>query len=154
MATTAMRAGRSVLNKVTGSADYQLGKSVGDAAIDRAVDEVTTDVDHDERFTVVDDTGHVVEETTPEAFAEQGLSAASIMRTVRVIGGAMIGIAVLVVVLDEIFTINSISNSTGPFSGVIDSLEGTGVAALSLLVIGLLVAAANRVMGFFGGGGF
>jgi hypothetical protein len=53
-----------------------------------------------------------------------------------------------------VFSINSISNSSGPFSGVIDSLESTGVAALSLLVIGLLVAAANRVMGFFGGGGF
>jgi hypothetical protein len=35
-----------------------------------------------------------------------------------------------------------------------DSLESTGGAALGLIVIGLLVLAANRVMGFFGGGGF
>ena len=82
-----------------------------------------------------------------------GLSQAKIMGVVRVIGGAMIGIAVLVVVLNEIFSIDSIANSTGEFAGVIDSLESTGVAALSLLVVGLLVAAANRVMGFFGGGG-
>jgi len=154
MATTAMRAGRSVLNKVTGSADYQLGKSVGDAAIDRAVDEVTADVDHDERFTVVDEKGNYIETTSAEEYNERGLSAAGIMRTVRIVGGAMIGIAVLTVVLDEVFSINSISNSSGPFSGVTDSLQSTGVAALSLLVIGLLVAAANRVMGFFGGGGF
>jgi hypothetical protein len=77
-----------------------------------------------------------------------------LMDVVRVIGGAMIGIAVLVVVLNEVFGLSSISNSTGPFSDVIASLETTGGAALGLLVIGLLVVGANRVMGFFGGGGF
>ena len=76
------------------------------------------------------------------------------MGVVRVIGGAMIGIAVLVVVLTEIFQLEVISNTEGPFTSVIDSLESTGAAALGLLVIGLLVLAANRVMGFFGGGGF
>lgn len=76
------------------------------------------------------------------------------MQTVRVIGGAMIGIAILVVVLNEVFSLDSINNSTGSFSGVIDSLESTGGAALGLLVIGLLVLGANRVMNFFGGGGF
>lgn len=76
------------------------------------------------------------------------------MGVVRVIGGAMIGIAVLVVVLTEIFQLEVIDETTGPFSSVIDSLESTGAAALGLLVIGLLVLAANRVMGFFGGGGF
>lgn len=76
------------------------------------------------------------------------------MQTVRVIGGAAIGLAVLVVVLNQVFTLDSISSGSGPFQGVIDSLESTGAAALSLLVIGLLVLAANRVMGFFGSGGF
>lgn len=154
MALQAMQTGRDALHAVTGHQAFKTGKSLGDAAIDRAVDTVTADTDADDRFTVLDEKGHVVEETTPDEFNKRGLSAAGIMRTVRVIGGAMIGLAVLVVVLDQVFTINSISSSSGPFSGVIDSLEGTGVAALSLLVIGLLVAAANRVMGFFGGGGF
>ena len=81
-------------------------------------------------------------------------SQAGIMGVVRVIGGAMIGIAVLVVVLTEIFQLEVINNTEGPFTSVIDSLESTGAAALGLLVIGLLVLAANRVMGFFGGGGF
>src|SRR6056297_3164518 len=111
MASTAMTAARGVAQHVTSSADYQLGKSLGDRVIDRAVDEATPDVDADNRFTVVDEKGNVVEETSPEAFAEQGLSAASIMRTVRIVGGAMIGIAVLTVVLDEVFSINSISNT-------------------------------------------
>ena len=155
MASTAMRPS-GVVESITSHDDFAAGRELGDASIDAAVDRVRDEISPtaDERFKVVDNKGHIVETTTRERFAEQGLASASIMGTVRVIGGAMIGLAVLVVVLDEIFTINSIANSSGPFSGVIDSLEGTGVAALSLLVIGLLVAAANRVMGFFGGGGF
>ena len=83
-----------------------------------------------------------------------GRSQAEIMGVVRVLGGAMIGIAVLVVVLNEVFSLDAINDSNGSFTGVIDSLKSTGGAALGLLVIGLLVLAANRVMGFFGGGGF
>ena len=79
---------------------------------------------------------------------------AQMMDVVRVIGGSMIGIAILVVVLNEVFSLDQIANSSGAFSGVIDSLKSTGGAALGLLVIGLLVVGANRVMGFFGGGGF
>lgn len=83
-----------------------------------------------------------------------GFAQASIMQTVRAMGGALIGIAVLVVVLNEVFSLDAINNSTGSFSGVIDSLQSTGAAALGLLVVGLLILAANRVMGFFGGGSF
>lgn len=85
---------------------------------------------------------------------EDEWSEASIMQQVRLIAGAMIGISVLVIVLNEVFSLNQISNSSGPFSGVIDSLESTGGAALGLLVVGLLIVAANAVMGFFGRGGF
>jgi len=84
---------------------------------------------------------------------EQNSAKANIMQVVRLIGGALIGIAVLTVVLSEVFQLDAIANGSGPFSGITDSLESTGVAALSLLVVGLLVVAANRVMGFFGGGG-
>jgi len=92
------------------------------------------------------------------AQSRTGMSHAQIMGTVRVIGGAMIGIAVLVLVLTEVFSLDQFSTTNGsydgPFGTVLDSLTSTGPAALGLLVIGLLVAAANRVMGFFGGGGF
>ena len=86
-----------------------------------------------------------------------GMSNAQIMGTVRLIGGAMIGIAVLALVLTEIFQLEQFStdadgNYDGPFGNVLDALTSTGPAALGLLVIGLLVAAASRVMGFFGGG--
>ena len=86
-----------------------------------------------------------------------GMSNAHIMGTVRLIGGAMIGIAVLALVLTEIFALEQFStdadgNYDGPFGNVLDALTSTGPAALGLLVIGLLVAAASRVMGFFGGG--
>ena len=83
-----------------------------------------------------------------------GQSNAHIMGAVRMIGGAMIGIAILALVLTEVFTLDAMDVDEGPFAGVMDSLESTGAAALGLLVIGLLVLAANRVMGFFGGGGF
>jgi len=82
-----------------------------------------------------------------------GFSKANIMRTVQTVGAAMIGISVLVVVLNEVFSLDAINNSSGPFAGVIDQLTGIGGAALGLLVIGILVLGANRVMGFFGGGG-
>jgi len=74
------------------------------------------------------------------------------MRTVQMIGGAVIGIAIVTIVVNEVLTTSAVSNSSGPFGGVISSLETTGVAAMSLLVVGLLVAAASKLMSFFGGG--
>ena len=74
-----------------------------------------------------------------------------IMQEVRLIGGAIITIAVIVLVLNEVLSVNAIANTTGPFSGVIDTLESTGGSALTLLVIGLLVVAAMAIMRFFNG---
>jgi len=88
-----------------------------------------------------------------ELESRTGFSQAMIMRTVRTLGGALIGISVLVVVLNEVFALDAIANSSGQFGGVIDQLTSIGGASLGLLVIGILVLAANRVMGFFGGGG-
>jgi uncharacterized membrane protein len=79
---------------------------------------------------------------------------ADLMQTVRLLGGAMIGLAIITAVLTEVFTLSALDISSGPFSGIIGSIESTGAAALGLLVIGLLVIAANAVMQFFGGTGF
>ena len=103
--------------------------------------------------------GRVGADAVNELQNRTGMSHAAIMGAVRVIGGAMIGIAVLALVLTEVFALDQFStdsdgNYEGPFGGVLDSLTSTGPAALGLLVIGLLVLAANRVMGFFGSGGF
>lgn len=94
-------------------------------------------------------------EKSGNAFYDKGHefgSEMSIMGAVRMIGGGIIGLAVIVVVLNDVMSLASVENSSGPFSDVITSLEETGGAALGLLVIGFLVAAASRVMGFFGGG--
>jgi len=143
----------SAADAITSHEAYQAGKALGGASIDKGVDALTASPATDTEFQVIDEKGHVIETTTAEEFAADGLSQASIMQTVRLLGGALIGISVLVVVLNEVFSLDTIANGTGPFSGITDSLQSTGVAAMSLLVVGLLVVAANRVMGFFGGRG-
>lgn len=72
-------------------------------------------------------------------------------RTVRLIGGAMVTILLIAVVLNEVFA--AVDVGSGPFSEIGNDLETTGVAAVSLLVVGLIVVAANRLMNIFGGGG-
>jgi len=89
------------------------------------------------------------DEVTEESTEEQTLP---VMQAVRMIGGAVVGIAVIVLVVNEVLTIGAVSNSTGPFAGVIDSLETTGVPAITLLVVGLVVVAAQQIMSYMGGG--
>lgn len=89
------------------------------------------------------------DERTPDAVPEPVRM--GIVRTVRMIGGAMITILLLTVVLNEVF--GAVNVGSGPFSGIADDLQTTGVTAMGLLVIGLLVVGANRLMGIFGSGG-
>jgi len=57
----------------------------------------------DDRYVVVDENGHVIETTTAEEWAAgEELSQASIMGAVRIIGGAMIGLAALAFLLTSI----------------------------------------------------
>jgi hypothetical protein len=72
------------------------------------------------------------------------------VRTARLIGGAMVTILLIAVVLNEVF--QAVSVGDGPFSEIGNDLETTGVAAVSLLVVGLIVVAANRLMNIFGSG--
>jgi hypothetical protein len=76
----------------------------------------------------------------------------NIMQAIQAVGGAVIAIAIVTIVVNAVLTTSAVDNSTGPFSDVINSLETTGVSAMVLLVIGLLVAAATRLMGMFQGG--
>lgn len=71
----------------------------------------------------------------------------SILGAVKMVGAAVIGIAVTVLVVNEVLTVEAINNTSGPFAGVIDSIETTGVAAMTLLVIALVVVAASYIMG-------
>lgn len=83
---------------------------------------------------------------------EERISFMPILREVEIIGGAIILIAIIVVVVNAVLTTTAVANSTGPFSGVITTLQNTGSAALGLLVVGLLVVAAVAIMRFFRGG--
>jgi len=87
-----------------------------------------------------------------DALLDEADDEMAVMRTVQMIGGAIVGIAVIGIVLNELMTTAAVNNSSGPFSGIFDSLETTGVAAVTLLVVGLLVASASRILDFFGGG--
>lgn len=75
---------------------------------------------------------------------------------VRMIGGATVLIAIIVVVVNAVLTTDVVANTTGPFDSVITDLETTGVAAMGLLIVGLLVAAGMWIMSIMdmGGGGF
>jgi hydrogenase-4 membrane subunit HyfE len=73
-----------------------------------------------------------------------------IIRETRLIGGAMIVMLLVAVVLNEVFS--AVDVGSGPFSGVGTDLETTGVAAIGLLVVGLIIVAANAIMQRFGGG--
>jgi hypothetical protein len=89
--------------------------------------------------------GHTRIETARQLGERMG-----IIRETRLIGGAMIVMLLIAVVLNEVF--NAVNVGSGPFSGVATDLETTGVAAIGLLVVGLIIVAANALIMRFGGG--
>jgi hypothetical protein len=89
---------------------------------------------------------------TPDERRDRG-----IMNAVRMVGAGLVMTLVVVLVLTEVhaaipFETDNAGNYTGPFGDVVAALESTGVAALSLLVVGFLVVAAGAIMRFFGTG--
>jgi uncharacterized membrane protein YesL len=82
-----------------------------------------------------------------------------IMDEVRLIGGALVFILLIVFVLNEVynsvgFEMDDAGEYVGPFGQIVTDLETTGMAAMGLLVLGFLVIAASAIMSFFGGSGF
>jgi len=74
-----------------------------------------------------------------------------IMNEVRMIGGALVAIVIIALVLTEVYAAIEIDD-TAPFYDIVTAAETTGVAAITLLVVGLLVLAASVIMRFMGGG--
>ena len=74
----------------------------------------------------------------------------AIMNEVRMIGGALVAIVIIALVLTEVYDAVEIDEES-PFHGIVESAESTGVAAITLLVVGLLVLAASVIMRFMGG---
>jgi len=67
------------------------------------------------------------------------------------IGGALVAIVIIALVLTEVYNAVEI-DETGPFYDIVTAAETTGVAAITLLVVGLLVLAASAIMRYMGGG--
>ena len=82
-----------------------------------------------------------------------------IMGEIRLIGGALVFLLLIVFVLTEIYNAVEFETDeggeyTGPFGSIVDDLESIGAVALSLIVLALLVVAAAAIMRFFGQSGF
>jgi hypothetical protein len=73
------------------------------------------------------------------------------MNEIRMIGGGLVMLLIVTLVLTEVYGAINITESS-PFYSVVTALEGTGTAALTLLVVGFLVVAASAIMRYFGGG--
>jgi len=75
----------------------------------------------------------------------------AVMQEVRMIGGALVAVVIVALVLTEVYSAVEIDNSS-PFYGIVEAAESTGVAAITLLVVGLLVLSAGVIMRFMGSG--
>ena len=82
-------------------------------------------------------------------FADDRVQDRAIMSEVRMIGGALVAILIIALVLTEVY--NAVEVEDGPFSEIVDQAESTGVAAITLLIVGLIVLAASVIMRFMGG---
>jgi hypothetical protein len=85
-----------------------------------------------------------------ERAAEMNADRRGIMAEVRLLGAGLVMMLIITLVLTEVY--NAVDISSGPFTEVVTTLESTGVAALTLLVVGFLVVAASAIMRFFGTG--
>jgi len=64
----------------------------------------------------------------------------------KTIAQGLATVAIAVVILNEILTIGVVNNTSGPMSGVIDSVETIGGSALTLTVLAFLVLAGAIAM--------
>ena len=83
-------------------------------------------------------------------FANDRVQDRAIMSEVRMIGGALVAVVIIALVLTEVYSAVDI-DSESPFHGIVEAAETTGVAAITLLVVGLLVLSASVIMRFMGG---
>lgn len=86
---------------------------------------------------------------THAATIRESQAVPELVREARMLGGAMIVILLVAVVLNEVFA--AVNVGSGPFSQIGTDLETTGVAAIGLLIVGLIIVAANAIMTRFGG---
>lgn len=97
------------------------------------------------------------ESTMPRGASLRGTKSAMarmmISQVVQKVGGAMITIALVGVVVNQVLTTSVVNNTSGPLN-VVDQLGTTGQAAIGFLILALLVMAARVIMNIMGDGGF
>ena len=75
------------------------------------------------------------------------------MGRIEYIGGAIVGAFMIIVVLSMVYQLDIVQNADGPFGNLTQTFTDYGVAALSLVGVGLVLLGANFAMGMFGGRG-
>ena len=97
-----------------------------------------------------------IKETAAGAYDSLQQDDRAILGEVRMIAGGLVMVLIITLVLTEVHNAVDFETDngtyTGPFGDVISTLESTGVAALTLLVVGFLVVAASAIMRYFGTG--
>jgi len=89
---------------------------------------------------------------THRSLKERTVTEASMQGIIKGIGGAIIAAFMVIVVLSQVFQLDIISESSGPFGNLTSDFVQYGTAALGLVGIGIIVAAASYAMSMFGGG--
>lgn len=80
---------------------------------------------------------------------DQIVTRAMQMGRIEYIGAAIVGAFMIIVVLSMIYSLDIVQNADGPFGNLTDTFTDYGVAALSLVGVGLVLLGANYAMGMF-----
>jgi hypothetical protein len=77
----------------------------------------------------------------------------SLRTAIMGIGGALITAFMVIVVLSEVFSLDIISQASGPFGNLTSDFVNYGTAGMALVGIAIIVGAAAVAMNSFGGMG-
>lgn len=98
--------------------------------------------------------GMASDDTGPSMPTKEGLvTRARQMGRIEYIGGAIVGAFMIIVVLSMIYQLDIVQEADGPFGNLTETFVDYGVAALSLVGVGLVLLGANYAMGMFGNNG-
>jgi hypothetical protein len=96
-----------------------------------------------------------------ERFKQEGMerldsatmTTAPMQQMIKGIGAALITAFMVIVVLSQVYQLDIISASNGPFANLTDDYVTYGTAALGLIGVAIIVGAASVAMNMFGNQG-
>ena len=86
-----------------------------------------------------------------EADGARELASSAFSGMVNQIVGGIFAVALGVVMLNQLFTLQIINTTTGPFASLFDTVESIGGAAITFVVLGFLAAAGGVAVRMFRG---